>query len=70
MANMVVDEPSSVNTTGIRVYQVDPYKHLDYLGHGAYGYVDKVQKLSGGSSPAAPAEPTVYARKVIRIRAG
>ena len=67
MAQMVVDGPSPTNTTGIALYQIDPYKHLDHLGHGAYGYVDKVQDVT---LPPPPVEPVVYARKVIRIRAG
>jgi serine/threonine protein kinase len=40
-------------------FEKDPYQHIDHLGHGAYGYVDKVQKVGQPS--------TVYARKTIRI---
>jgi serine/threonine protein kinase len=47
----------------ITVYEVNPYKHLDYLGHGAYGFVDKLEKIDEAGSP-----PRVFARKIIHIR--
>ena len=50
----------------IQTYEVDPYKHLDHLGHGAYGYVDKVCARPDPDPPT----PEVYARKVIRISPG
>jgi serine/threonine protein kinase len=69
MAQVPVIESRPTNDTGITVCKSDPYKHLDHLGHGSYGYVDKVQDISVEQSPA-PTEQAVYARKVIRIRAG
>jgi serine/threonine protein kinase len=42
--------------------QIDPYQHIDFLGSGAYGYVDTVQRVG---QPGA-----VFARKTIRITTG
>jgi serine/threonine protein kinase len=44
------------------VFQKDPYQHIDFLGSGAYGYVDTVTKVD---EPSA-----VFARKTIRITSG
>src|ERR1035438_8078065 len=54
------------------VFEVDPYEHLDYLGHGAYGYVDKVRDKQATNSTSTNVNPLshcsqVYARKVVRI---
>ena len=43
-------------------YDEDPYEHIEILGSGAYGYVDKVKRIS---HPGA-----VFARKTIRITTG
>jgi serine/threonine protein kinase len=57
---------ATIDSNAIQTYEVDPYKHLDHLGHGAYGYVDKVRaRLEPKAST-----PEVYARKVIRISSG
>ena len=53
----------ATESSTIRILEVDPYKSVDYLGHGSYGYVDKVhEKLPKSGSTSA-----VYARKSIRI---
>ena len=44
------------------VVEKDPYQHIDYLGSGAYGYVDTVRKIA---NPGA-----VFARKTIKITTG
>ncbi|KAI9763833.1 MAG: hypothetical protein M1840_009087 [Geoglossum simile] len=38
-----------------------PFKHLDLLGQGSFGYVDKVERRS------EPFQGQIYARKIIRI---
>jgi serine/threonine protein kinase len=43
-------------------FEVDPYQHVNYLGHGAYGYVDKVREKQPSNGSSA-----VFARKVVRI---
>ena len=47
---MAVDAPSDPNATNIRIRNNDPYKHLDHLGHDAYGYVDKLLPVFSGGS--------------------
>jgi serine/threonine protein kinase len=56
----------------IPMLEVDPYDHMEYLGHGAYGYVDKVRDKQASNPKAEVVDgetvPTrVYARKVVRI---
>jgi serine/threonine protein kinase len=52
-------------STTPRVLSNDPYRHLDHLGHGSYGYVDKVCLNTDVALPPS----RVYARKVIKITA-
>jgi serine/threonine protein kinase len=56
----------AANSDIIENVSADPYKHLDHLGHGAYGYVDKVC----AAQPQASGATAVFARKVIRITSG
>lgn len=56
----------------IPVFEVDPYEHVEYLGHGAYGYVDKVRDKQTSNPNTTVLDrgivlTKVYARKVVRI---
>jgi serine/threonine protein kinase len=57
--------PGPARDTHLSLYtiaQKDPYQHIDFLGSGAYGYVDTVKRID---EPSA-----VFARKTIRITSG
>jgi serine/threonine protein kinase len=54
--------PTNKNPALRTTVEKDPYQHLDFLGNGAYGYVDTVKSVI---NPGA-----VFARKTIRITAG
>lgn len=51
-----------IHLSSSAMFQKDPYQHIDFLGNGAYGYVDTVKKVDE--------PPAVYARKTIRITSG
>jgi hypothetical protein len=62
--------PGHARATHLSLYtiaQKDPYQHIDFLGSGAYGYVDTVKRIDDHLPSLLERQYALYREGIVRL---